>query len=70
MLEQSIHTLNLLDNPHAITELIGYINNQTESLKLMIEESGERIRNIVGDSIIDQKFLEAKHGMLTGNNKD
>lgn len=70
MLEQSIHTLNLLDNPHAITELIGYINNQTESLKLMIEENGERIQNIIGNSLIDQKRQELLQDNLRLEDKD
>lgn len=59
LLEQSIHSPSLLDNPQAITELIGLINSQTEALRLAIEENGSRIQETIGDSLIDKrKFLE------------
>lgn len=70
MLEQSIHSQTLLNNPEAVNELIGYIDSQTEALKLMIEENGERARQLIGESIIDQKFLSEKHPNYIGDGKD
>ena len=61
MLEQSISSQSLLDNPAAIQELIGIVDSQTEALKLMIEENGDKARQLIGESIIDRQRKKLAH---------
>ena len=61
MLEQSISSQSLLDSPAAIQELIGIIDSQTEALKLMIEENGDKARQLIGESIIDRQRKKLAH---------
>ncbi len=55
MLEQCCETQTLLNSPEAINELIGYIDSQTEALKMILEENGERARQLIGESVIEKK---------------
>ena len=61
MLEQSYRSQTLLNNPEAIQELIGIVDSLTEALKLMIEENGEKARQLIGESAIDKHRKKLAH---------